>query len=86
MAPRKKQPVEEWIEVQEAAAIMSEKNDRPVSPDYVRLLAHKGKIGMKEKDKRTNLYLKSDVEAYHIRTRGKKAGNTPKPTEIQDAA
>jgi hypothetical protein len=68
--PRKKP--EEWIEVREAAVIMSANNGRPISPDYVRLLGHKGHISMKPKDGRTNLYLKSDVEAYKVRQKGKK--------------
>ena len=65
----RKQPPEEWLEVQDAAALMGERNHRTVSPDYVRLLAHKGHIRMKPKDKRTNLYLKADVEAYRLRQR-----------------
>lgn len=64
MTPRKK---EEWIEVKEAAAILSQNSGREISPDYVRLLAHKGKVQWKAKDGRTNLYLKSDVEDYHVR-------------------
>ena len=58
---------EEWIEVREAARIMSKRNNRTVSPDYVRLLAHKHHIRYKPKDERQNLYLKSDVEAYKMR-------------------
>lgn len=69
---------EEWIEVQEAAAILSEKSERPIAADYVRLLAHKGKITMKPKDGRTNLYLKSDVESYHVSTR---RGRKPKQAD-----
>ena len=68
MTPRKK---EEWIEVREAAAILSRNSGREISPDYVRLLAHKGHIEKKHKDERQNLYLKSDVEAYHVRPRKK---------------
>lgn len=69
--PRKKP--EEWIEVRQAAAIMSANNNRTVSPDYVRLLAHKNKIAMKPKDERQNLYLKSDVEAYRMRPKKEEA-------------
>jgi len=78
----RKQP-EEWIEVQEAARIISANSGRvsqPVSPDYVRLLAHQGKIRMKPKDGRTNLYLKSDVEAYRVQKRPRK------PKEKKQAA
>ncbi len=70
MTPRKKE--EEWIEVKEAAAILSENSGREISPDYVRLLAHKGHIQMKPKDERQNLYLKSDVEVYKVKRRVKK--------------
>ncbi len=63
---------EEWIEVREAADIMSTMNGRTISPDYVRLLGHKGKIGMKPKDGRTNLYNKADVEAYQVRQHHKR--------------
>jgi hypothetical protein len=38
-----------------------------LSLDYVRLLGNKGRIAMKPKDGRTNLYLKSDVQAYRVR-------------------
>jgi hypothetical protein len=67
--PRRKP--EEWIELQEAAAIMSTNNGRKISADYVRLLAHKNHIAMKPKDGRQNLYLKSDVEVYKVRQKKK---------------
>lgn len=69
MSPRKK---EDWIEVQEAAALLSEKSGREISPDYVRLIAHKGHITWRKKDGRTNEYLKSDVEAYRVRQNRKR--------------
>lgn len=68
MSPRKK---EEWIEVTEAAAIISEKNGHEVSVDYVRLLANQGKIQRQRKNARENLYLKSDVESIKVRQRRK---------------
>ncbi len=68
--PRKKQ-TEQWVEVQEAARVMSENNGRTVSADYIRLLGHNGKIAMQKKDGRTNLYLLSDVEAYRVRANHK---------------
>ncbi len=58
---------EEWLEVNEAAAVLSAHSNGPVSPDYVRLLAYKGKIRRKQKDRRTNLYLKHDLENYHVK-------------------
>lgn len=66
MSPRKK---EEWIEVTEAAAIISENSEHEVSVDYVRLLANKGKIRRTEKNERENLYLKSDVAKIKVRQR-----------------
>lgn len=67
MSPRKK---EEWIEVTEAAEIISRNSGHDVSVDYVRLLAgQKGKIQRKEKNDRENLYLKSDVEKIKVRQR-----------------
>ena len=78
---------EEWIEVQEAAAILSEKSGRPIAADYVRLLSHHGKITRQAKDGRTNLYLKSDVESYMVDTkRGRKssgAARTKSPESQQ---
>lgn len=64
MSPRKK---EEWIELTEAAAIISKNSEHPVSLDYVRLLGYKEKISRTEKNKREHLYLKSDVERIRVR-------------------
>lgn len=70
MSPRKK---EEWIEVKEAAAIISEHSGREISPDYVRLIATKeGRIQWKPKDGRQNYYLKSDVEKIVVKQRRKR--------------
>lgn len=55
-------PGDEWIEIQEAAAIISKNTGREITPDYVRLMSHKGRIARKPKDRRQNLYLRSDVE------------------------
>ena len=57
----------DWVEVQEAARILSRKAGRPISADYVRLLAHDGRIKYKKKDRRQNLYFRADVESYPIR-------------------
>jgi len=79
MSPRKK---EEWIEVREAAAIISENSGRDISPDYVRLIAHKGRIQMKPKDERQNLYLKSDVESIRVKQRRRPEISTPTPQGV----
>ena len=81
--PRKK--VEEWVEVQEAARIMAANNNREViSPDYVRLLAHNGRIQFKPKDRRQNLYLKSDIEAYKMRPRKAAAAEDTQPQKAAE--
>lgn len=68
MSPRKK---EEWIEVSDAAAIISTNSGHKVSVDYVRLLAKHGKIRRIEKNERENLYLKSDAEKIRVRQKRK---------------
>ncbi len=60
---------EEWITVQEARRIISENSGHPISADYVRLIAHKGRIGWKKLDGRTNVYNRRNVEAIRIRAR-----------------
>lgn len=62
-------PEGEWIEVQETAAIISKNSGRAISTDYVRLLAYKGRIKTKPKDKRTLLYLKSDAQGIVVKSR-----------------
>lgn len=71
---------EEWIEVQEAAAIVSQNSGRQISPDYVRLAAHKGRIQMKPKDARQNYYLKSDVEKITVRQNRRSSTPGQRPT------
>ncbi len=58
---------EEWISAQEAAQILSANTDHPISDAYVRMLARTNKITVRERNGRENEYLKSDVEAYHVR-------------------
>lgn len=67
MSPRRKK--EEWIEVNEAAAIISENSGHEVSVDYVRLLAKKERIERRPKNKREHLYLKSDAQRIKVRAR-----------------
>jgi hypothetical protein len=62
--PRQK---EEWITARDAAVILTQNTDHEVSPDYVRLIAKTGKIEARERNRRENEYLKSDVEAYRVR-------------------
>jgi HD-GYP domain-containing protein (c-di-GMP phosphodiesterase class II) len=59
-----------WINVNEAAEIMTRNSGHPVSPDYVRLLSNQHKIRSQAKDGRTKEYHKGDVEAYHVTGKG----------------
>lgn len=60
---------EEWISAQEAAIILTANTDHEVSGDYVRMIARTNKITFRPRNGRENEYLKSDVEAYHVRPR-----------------
>lgn len=64
---------EEWISANDAAIILTANTDHEVSADYVRMLAKGNKITFRAKNDRENEYLKSDVEAYHVRPK-----NTPR--------
>lgn len=61
----------EWIDANEAATIISANSGHAVSSDYVRLLSNQNKLTSRPKDGRTKEYLKSDVEAYRVRGKGK---------------
>jgi hypothetical protein len=61
-----------WITAKEAAEIISKNSERTVSDQHVRDYARKGKIKYRERDKRTNEYLKSDVERLRIRQNKRK--------------
>lgn len=68
---------DEWIDVNSAALIMSKRSGHEISPVYVRLLAHRGKIDMKPKNQRENLYLRKDVENYRVKKGSKKQEPVP---------
>ena len=59
----------EWIELREAIAIMSEKHGRKIAAGFITRLALDGKVAVKKKDGRTNLYLKRDIAGYTIHTK-----------------
>ena len=80
MPPRKK---EEWIEVAEAAEIVTKNSGHEVSVDYVRLLGVKGKIRRSPKNLREHLYLKGDAEKIVVRQRRKQNGAVPHEIEPQ---
>jgi hypothetical protein len=61
---------DQWITAQEAAEILTKNTDHEVSTDYVRMLAKSNKIAFRAKDRRTNEYNLSDVEAYRVRPQG----------------
>ncbi len=58
----------------QAAEIMTQNSNRPVSSDYVRKLAQKGIIRSTRVHARLSLYNKADVDGYRVEERGKKAG------------
>jgi Zn-finger nucleic acid-binding protein len=62
--PRSK---DEWIDANEAATILAKSGGHPISSDYVRTLAYKGKIRYRSKDGRTNEYYRLDIENYKVR-------------------
>lgn len=66
--------LDEWINAHDAAAIMSKKSGHPISPDYVRLLSHAGKIRARAIDGRTKLYCKVDAETYLVRRKSRGEG------------
>ncbi len=68
---------EQWVNVNQAAKIMSKALGRPVHPDYVRNLYHKGRIRARALDGRTNEYLASDAQEYGERHKGKNQGRKP---------
>jgi hypothetical protein len=72
MAKQKKQE-EAWITAQEAAVILTQNTDHPISADYVRMLAKANKIEYRDRDGRTNEYNPQDVRGYHVRPK-----NTPR--------
>lgn len=65
-----KSSVEEWINGETAAALLTKQSGHPVSPDYVRRLGNTGKLTTKAIDKRTKVYLLADVENYTVKPRG----------------
>lgn len=80
--PRRKAPVEEWIELSEAVSLMTAKYNRPIAPGFITRLAMDGKVETKVKDRRTKLYLKSDIEGYNIKTRKKVDVAQPGSVEV----
>jgi hypothetical protein len=60
-----------WVNGRDAASILSQKSGHRVSPDYVRLLSHLGKIRSIAIDGRTKLYCREDIESYTVRPHSK---------------
>jgi hypothetical protein len=82
--------LEDWYTAATAAEVLSRKSRRTVRPDYLRSLARTGKVTTKKLGPRITLYLKTDVDAYVVEDRGKKAGKAAKAkagkSPEQDAA
>jgi len=79
--PRKQ---EDWITSAAAAKIMTRNSGHEVTDAYVRRLGLLGKIATKEIDRRTKLYLRSSVEGYRVRQRGKRE-ETGEPVKEEEA-
>lgn len=59
-----------WVTASEAAKILTANSGHQITTDYVRRLGHTKKITVRPiVPGKTNLYLKSDVEAYVVRTK-----------------
>jgi hypothetical protein len=69
---------EDWITAQEATAILSKNAGRPIPDSYIRSLVRSGHVEAKALDRRTRLYLKSDVERYVVRPRDQGKGTGKK--------
>lgn len=74
----------DWCEVHEAAGILSENSGHTISPDYVRLLAGKGKINsmLKPGHKRMKVYERKSLYQYTVKGKGP---NRKKP-EVKESA
>ncbi len=72
-----------WVTSAEAAAILSETSGRPISSDYVRVLARNGVIRYRQnpKDASTNQYNAEDCEHYRVRGRTEKRGGGQAPNK-----
>ena len=62
-----------WITSEEASLILTQNSGHPVSDSYVRRLGMNGKISSKMIGKKTRLFNRAEVEAYHVQKREKKA-------------
>lgn len=69
----------DWIGAPEAVGILSKNNDREVHPNYLSILARKGRIARKPVDGRSYLYSKQDAEKI-ILIRREGAGRKQKAT------
>jgi len=67
----------DWIGAPEVLEILSRNNQRDVHPNYLSILARKGRIARKQIDRRTYVYSKQDAEKILL-IRRKGAGRKPK--------
>jgi hypothetical protein len=59
-----------WITSQEAAVILTANSGHTVTDAYARRLGNTGKLTTQAIDKRTKLFLRTDVEKYIVKERG----------------
>lgn len=77
---------QDWITAQEATDILSKNAGRPIPASYIRSLVRSGHVEAKPLDRRTRLYLKSDVEQYVVRPRDQGKGTSKKQKESEAVA
>lgn len=65
--------ITDWYTAKEAADRLSRESGREVDISYPRKLAQYGKIRSYKISDRVSMYLKADVDAYHVEARGEKA-------------
>ncbi len=68
---------QEWVNVNQAAKIMAKALGRPVHPDYVRRIYHRGLLRGRPVDGRTNEYFVADVQQYGEEHKGETRGRKP---------
>lgn len=75
---------DEWLNSAQAARVVSENNNRPVSREFLARLAKLRKLTTWRVDGRTVLYNAAQIDALRISsTRGRKALDNPSPNALR---